>query len=128
MTSWPHRCSRGSNDVVKRALLVVATIGVAAVPGVALAQQQRPEVYIGILPTTTTVVGSPTTTTISDPATTTTLGQEVKGQVETQPTQVDPGTSLPVTGGDVLGLTAIGAGLVAIGAGFTRARRRSTQG
>ncbi len=114
--------------MMKRALVVVAAMGVAAIPGVALAQHEQPTVYVGVFPTTTTVVAPTTTTTVVE-APTTTLGEEVKGQVETQPTQAlaDPGGSLPVTGGDVMGLTAIGAGLVAIGAGLARARRRSTQ-
>lgn len=115
--------------MMKRALVVVAAATAVAIPSVALAQQSRPEVYIGFLPTTTTVA-QPTTTTLGEETTTTTLAEEVKGQVEVQPpqaAQVDPAASLPVTGGDVLGLVAIGAGLVAIGAGLSRARRRSTQ-
>ena len=127
---------------MKKLLLLMLAIGFALFPSTALAkgndnelcesaqegcQQPPPEecdgrcpVYIGILPTTTTTAAPTTTTTEALPTTTV----EVKGQVITQtPTQPsDPGV-LPITGGDVLGLTAIGVALAAIGFGLTRARR-----
>lgn len=79
--------------------------------------------------TTTTSIDA-TTTTVD--ATTTTTEGEVGGVVITQPptdvagVQVErvQGQALPVTGGDVVGLTMIGGALVAVGVVVVAGRRR----
>ena len=81
---------------------------------------QRDCFYIGILPTTTTTAAPTTTTTEALPTTTVSVLGQVITQTPAPPS--DPGV-LPITGGDVLGLTAIGVALAAIGFGLTRARR-----
>lgn len=107
---------------MKKQLAAVAfVVGSLAVPGVAAAQ------YVS--PTTTTQQGT-TTTTSAAPTTTVTILESVVGGIsedklaDPQVAGVQEGT-LPVTGGDVVGLTALGAGLAAVGLALTRARRRS---
>lgn len=130
---------------MKKLLLLTLAAGFALFPSTALAQgndevcesdqeqgceeppqnecEDRCPVYINILPTTTTTA-APSTTTTAAPTTTT---AEVLGQQIVQPpAPSDPGV-LPITGGDVLGLTAIGLALAAIGLGLTRARRNEAQ-
>lgn len=106
---------------MKKHLVAIAFVaGSLAVPGVAAAQYVSPT-------TTTTQQGS--TTTVSNPTTTTTSAPQVGGISVDKP--IDPQVAgvqegnLPVTGGDVVGLTAFGAGLAAVGFALSRARRRS---
>ena len=71
------------------------------------------------LPTTTTVPGS--TTTVPDPSTTVPVTVE-----RTRLTRsTDPGQTLPVTGSDVMGLTLLGMGVLAVGGGLVWYSRRS---
>ncbi len=57
---------------------------------------------------------------------TTVLDSSVSNSGGGKTTQVlDSGVSLPVTGGDVVGLTIFGLGLVAVGVAFTTYRRRA---
>jgi hypothetical protein len=80
-----------------------------AIPGVAGAQSVQP--YGG----GSTVV----TDAISDPGDPGDPGAEAQRSID------DPGTTLPFTGGDVVGLAAIGMGAVGAGLLVARARKRS---
>ena len=51
------------------------------------------------------------------------LGSEVSSESESQSESSD---TLPVTGGDLLGLTAIGLGALGVGSVFVRRSRRTT--
>lgn len=113
--------ANGGRYMKKQLAAVAFVVGSLAVPGVAAAQ------YVS--PTTTTQQGT-TTTTSAAPTTTVTILESVVGGIsedklaDPQVAGVQEGT-LPVTGGDVVGLTALGAGLAAVGLALTRARRRS---
>lgn len=134
-----------TEDEMKKLPLLILAVGFTLFPSTALAQshdevcvssrdqeceeppqndcKDRCPVYINILPTTTTTA-APSTTTTAAPTTTT---AEVLGeQIVQPPAPSDPGV-LPITGGDVLGLTAIGVAFAAIGLGLTRARRNEAQ-
>ncbi len=136
---------------MKKLLLLMVAVGFAVFPSTALAVGQGCpttdvievstdqvldagcNVYAGVTGTPPGVAPAPATVLVDDPTTTTTAA--VEGQVITQPDQQalsepgnEPGNGgLPATGGDVLGLAAIGASLAAIGFGFTRARRRNAE-
>jgi LPXTG-motif cell wall-anchored protein len=67
--------------------------------------------------TTTTSTSAPTTTTITDP------GDDPGDELGEETTQASG--SLPVTGGDVVGIALIGAGAVAAGTLLVRRTRKA---
>ncbi|CAN5159329.1 hypothetical protein BH24ACT1_BH24ACT1_04780 [soil metagenome] len=106
------RQARSARLFLAAAVTVLGSVGLA---GTASAQYVTPEPPRGGVSTdvqTQPVVDA-----------TGTAAGEVTGQVATR----SSGQGLPVTGGDVLGLTAIGVGAIAAGGVVLRLRRRATQ-
>ena len=96
-------------------LLVAAVLWSVGLGGTASAQYVTPEPPRA--GATTDVQTSPVVESVS------TAGGGATGQVATR----SSGQGLPVTGGDVVGLTALGVGAIAAGGVVLHLRRRATQ-
>lgn len=103
------RQARSARLFLAAAVTVLWSVGLA---GAASAQYVTPEPPRGGV--STDVQTQPIVDATSTPA------GEVTGQVATR----SSGQGLPVTGGDVLGLTAVGVGAVVVGAAILAVRRR----